>query len=841
MNRKERRSAGRQPSGDVAALLAAGVRHHQAGELAQAEARYRDVLAVDPRHLRALYYLGVACAHTGRFDAAVDLIGKAAAIDSRNPELCYNLAAALQGAGRLDAAIAEYRKAIALKPDYADAHMNVGNALAQLGRADEAIVCYDHVLAIDPVSAAAHYNAANVLARAGNLDAAIARYGEAIRLRPDLAEAHSNLGNALKSADRLDEAEAAYRRALALRPDYADAHNNLGTVLTARNAAEEAITHYREALRIRSDFAEAHNNLGLALFRRGQPDDAVAHFNQALALNPGYLDAYLNLARQLYGVGDVPQAVAVAARAREVTATPDTRNLLARYVGALLDAAQAESYRAVIEQALREGWTRPSDLEHVSMLLIRRNPVVSRGLAAGDALAPEDMAALSQDRLLGALMISARVADRDLERLLTMARRALLADAERTAGTPVTDLDFACALARQCFINEYVFAETGTERAAVQRLAAALAERLRAGADIPPLWPVVVAAYSPLHVVPDLDGLADRISDRTWPAAVTAVLTQQIREPRDEQAIRASLPTLTPIGDGVSRLVQDQYEENPYPRWILPAPAVTAYPAAEYLRTKFPLAPLRPLRLAGGADMLIAGCGTGAHAIEAFRRIAGARVLGIDLSSHSLAYAIRKTRELGLPIDYAQADIMRLGGIGRSFDIIESSGVLHHLADPMAGWRILLSLLRPGGVMSIGLYSKLARAEINAALAFIAERGYRATLDDIRRCRQDILALPDGAPGQTVTRSGDFYSVSECRDLLFHVQEHQHTLPEIAAFLAEQNLQFLGFDLDPRVLDLYARTCPDDPAMIDLARWHDFECRNPNVFVGMYQFAVQKR
>jgi SAM-dependent methyltransferase len=370
----------------------------------------------------------------------------------------------------------------------------------------------------------------------------------------------------------------------------------------------------------------------------------------------------------------------------------------------------------------------------------------------------------------------------------------------------------------------------------VGRVAAALAERLRAGGDIPALWPVVVAAYAPLHRVPDLDGLADR----TWPTAVTEVMTQQVGEPRDEQAIRASLPALTPIGDGVSRMVQDQYEQNPYPRWILPAPAITAYPAGEYLRTKYPRAPLWPLRLAGGADVLIAGCGTGAHAIEAFRRIAGARILAIDLSSSSLAYAIRKTRALGLPIEYAQADIMRLGGIGRSFDIIESSGVLHHLADPMAGWRILLSLLRPGGVMAIGLYSRLARAEINAARAYIVERRYGGTPEEIRRCRQDILALPDGVPGQTVTRSGDFYSMSECRDLLFHVQEHQHTLPEIAGFVAEQNLQFLGFDLDPRVLDLYGRTYPEDPAMVDLARWHAFECDNPNVFVGMYQFAVQK-
>src|SRR5262249_36098991 len=158
-------------------------------------------------------------------------------------------------------------------------------------------------------------------------------------------------------------------------------------------------------------------------------------------------------------------------------------------------------------------------------------------------------------------------------------------------------------------------------------------------------------------------------------------------------------------------------------------PPVTAYRAQEYFRRKFPLAPLLPLPLTGEAEVLIAGCGTGAHAIETCRKIAGARVLAIDLSTRSLAYAIRKTRPLRLPIEYAHADIMQLAGIGRTFDVIEASGVLHHLADPMAGWRILLSLLRPGGVMSIGLYSKLARADINAARARIAEGRYPASAD----------------------------------------------------------------------------------------------------------------
>ena len=70
---------------------------------------------------------------------------------------------------------------------------------------------------------------------------------------------------------------------------------------------------------------------------------------------------------------------------------------------------------------------------------------------------------------------------------------------------------------------------------------------------------------------------------------------------------------------------------------------------------------------------------------------------------------------------------MRLGALGRTFDLIESNGVLHHMADPWAGWRVLLSLLRPGGFMRIGLYSEIARWGVVAARALIAQQGYGAT------------------------------------------------------------------------------------------------------------------
>ena len=86
---------------------------------------------------------------------------------------------------------------------------------------------------------------------------------------------------------------------------------------------------------------------------------------------------------------------------------------------------------------------------------------------------------------------------------------------------------------------------------------------------------------------------------------------------------------------------------------------------------------------------------------------------------------------------------MKLGAFDRQFDFIDASGVLHHLADPWEGWRILLSLLRPGGAMQVGLYSELGRREFVAARALIAERGYRPIAEDIRRCRADIVAAAD--------------------------------------------------------------------------------------------------
>ena len=142
--------------------------------------------------------------------------------------------------------------------------------------------------------------------------------------------------------------------------------------------------------------------------------------------------------------------------------------------------------------------------------------------------------------------------------------------------------------------------------------------------------------------------------------------------------------------------------------------------------------------------------------------------------------------------------------------------------------------------MKLGLYSRLARQELTPARTFITERGYRPSAAEIRQCRQELMGFGHDTPLAKVTEWADFFSTSTCRDLLFHVQEHQMNLPEIGSFLSENQLRFLGFVLPRGVLENFRRRFPNGNTT-DLALWHAFEMENPSTFVEMYEFWIQKQ
>jgi 2-polyprenyl-3-methyl-5-hydroxy-6-metoxy-1,4-benzoquinol methylase len=442
-----------------------------------------------------------------------------------------------------------------------------------------------------------------------------------------------------------------------------------------------------------------------------------------------------------------------------------------------------------------------------------------------------DIAAIASDIFLQSALETTIIRGPRLELFLTRLRSSLLRLANANVDDPAKvehgAVRLFCALAQQCFLNEYIYAQTAAEAQLAGRLREKLEQRLSGGSRVSAFLLAAVAAYFPLH---SLAG-APSLLAAEWPQYAADLLRQQVREPLEEADDRRAIRALTSIEDQVSVRVMQQYEENPYPRWTInPLGAFGDSIGAAGQGEGSP-----------AQEVLVAGCGTGEHPFDIAQKNPRARVLAIDLSRASLAYARRKTREHGLRnIEYAQADILKLGDVGRSFDRIEAVGVLHHLADPRAGWRVLLALLKPDGVMRVGLYSETARRTIVEARALIAECGYRATAQDIRAFRQMLIRERQEARWEPIISTVDFYSMSGCRDMLFNVMEHRFTIPEIAAFLREEGLSFLGFELDGKTIERFRRQYPGAAALLDLDCWQNFEVTDPLTFRNMYQFSIRK-
>ena len=441
--------------------------------------------------------------------------------------------------------------------------------------------------------------------------------------------------------------------------------------------------------------------------------------------------------------------------------------------------------------------------------------------------------------LTTALLYHRRVTNLLLEDVLIEVRRMLLETAE-TGETPGTDqLCLAEALARHNFGNEFLWDETEAEGAKVGELVGRIARKIEVGAAVSAFELFVVGAYRPLVNVAAVRDWVRALGCRS-PSALDPTLRLLVLDRLVEDELE--IETLTPITSEVSQKVRSQYEENPYPRWRHLPPHLKFDQLTSYVSTSI----RQQDRIGSGAPdqakVLIAGAGTGQHPISVAQCLPKSAVLAIDLSRASLAYATREAKALGVQnIAFAQADILKLAEADVQFDLIESCGVLHHMEDPEAGLQALLKILKPGGYLKLGLYSRIARRAINAARDRFAASGHASDLSGIRAFRRDLISSDDPAV-HSLRAVWDFYSASEFRDLVMHVQEHQYTLPEINALLKRNGLKFLGFSSRSAVTVL--ENMPAKMArrkLRDLDAWDRYEKRNPDTFLCMYEFFCIKR
>lgn len=555
-------------------------------------------------------------------------------------------------------------------------------------------------------------------------------------------------------------------------------------------------------------------NLGLVEEQRGEIEEAAALYARALRHAPKLEVAARRLARLLdrYEISDPaaldPAGLAAALALPEIALQPIAATVLRQtFLG---DGPLA-----------REAAAATAD---------------DRAESAHALIATRTHPALAADRLRAALAAGVvRIAA--VEHLLTAIRRAMLLELPLTRFEDRDLYAFAIALMQAAHAGDFAWAEAGDESEALAAAPINVAALVAGDMDMSRRL-LMAALYRPLEGLLgaefDLKSLAG-----IRPKVLRDVVIQYISARAAEREMAAALPRLQPLADVVSRRVAEQYERSPYPRWtraVVGAPAQLKPTLSRY----FPPSVLA--QFDQSFDVLIAGAGTGQQVVQSASVYGpNARVLAIDLSAPSLAYARRKVEAYGVSnVEFMVADILDLGQLDRQFNIIECVGVLHHMADPMEGWRKLLGRLAPGGIAYIGLYSAISRVNIASLRKSPDHPGPGCTDQQARIWRQNLMQRPKGTPGSELLASRNFYNLNEFRDLVLHESEQQFTLPEIERFLADHGLRFAGFTLEKQIVDEFRAFTGETTGPGQLSDWHRFEQEQPSTFDAMYRFWIER-
>ena len=488
--------------------------------------------------------------------------------------------------------------------------------------------------------------------------------------------------------------------------------------------------------------------------------------------------------------------------------------------------------KAIANVAVRYLVTGPPLREALAMGLSQGWLKAARSLCLGRS------SSLLKDELFLDVLRTSVLSSPELERLLTAMRRVLLLELPTRRFADRVLVGFAVALLQQCWINDFVWFVSEEE-------ARSLAEKS--------IRPGKVASgdleegqcflrhclYQPVAKI-----LEGQIGPDTivgiQPHSLREAVGQRLAEERDERERAARVPLLGVIVDETSRKVAQFYESSPYPRWS----SVIVHRNYHATLSHF-LGADRAAFLQRPFEVLIAGCGTGQQVVQAALDYGqDARILALDLSAASLGYASRMADGFGIKnVEFARADLEQIDSFGPQFasrfQVIEAVGVLHHMADPFAGWRALLKCLAPGGFMRLGLYSAIARRNLTLLRSDPAYPGPGCNDAALRTFRQVLLARGD-EQGDDARKFVDFWDAASFRDMLLHVNEHTLGRGAIARFLEDERLTFRGFQLAKESQAMFWQRYPLETWPGTLENWARFEEENPFLFENMYLFWCEK-
>ena len=609
--------------------------------------------------------------------------------------------------------------------------------------------------------------------------------------------------------DNLEEARNFYNQVLEINPYHTAALNNIGAIFLKSQEYQKAKDCYEKIIQIDPTFMQAYNNLGIIFKELGEYQKAKDCYKKVIEIDPTNIISINALSN-------------LSALHRFDYKSKDNKN----------------SFKKLIISLFNEGNIKPSFFfTNAKSILFsdEEQNQLAEAINSDSLLTNKILQRLIGEELFHLLLQKSTLTDVFLEKLLTRLRGEILFNLENfNKGNFEEYFNFIISLAEQCWLNEYLYIQSEKEINLVNKLK----QKIENDEEINELEIAIFGCYIPLN---DSKNIIDRLLNyKSSNLLFNDLISVQIKEPLRENELVKSIQSLEKIADSVSKRVQEQYEENPYPRWRC-TNKILSKNLTFWLNSEIEPNKIEYNDKFNKPNVLIAGCGTGIHSISV-NRYKNSNTLAVDLSLTSLAYAKRKTEELNIKnIEYMHADILQLKKLNKKFDVIESAGTLHHMKDPVKGLKVLLDILEPHGFLKLGLYSETARRHIVKIREFIKKKDYENTSKDIKICRQRIINDKVNPINQKVILHTDFYSTSTVRDLLFHVQEHRFTILQISKILKDLNLEFLGFFFsNPVVKKEFSKSFPEDKNNISLDNWNQFELNNPDTFTGMYQFWVRK-
>ena len=656
-------------------------------------------------------------------------------------------------------------------------------------------------------------------------------------------EAIFNLAIKNHLENNIDIAQNLYEKVLKIYPNHSRALNNLGILSYNLNNNDQAIEYFQKAIDVNPLEADAYNNLGTIFKNLNKTEKAIECFKKAVEINPKQADAYNNLGILFKELREYKKALKFIENSIEINPNNEKfinplSSVLANYVFKDESIDQIKKLRKLFLILYKNNNNDHNNIFKNSKNLLfyfhEQENLISN-INKDKILEIKVIKKLLKDELFHLMLQKSLITDTFLEKILTKIRSKALNYLGGAYEKNLNEnLEFFISLAEQSWLNEYIYNQSSGETEKVNSLRAKIETSERVNEN----EVAILGSYIPLNSSEIIE--EKLLNYKSSNILFNDLINVQIKEPIKEKKLIKSIKSLSKIENKVSKKVRLQYEKNPYPRWrytykILPDNFVS------WLNQEIKPNNIELNNKSNNFDILVAGCGTGSHILST-SRYKNSKIVGVDLSLASLGYAKRKVEELGIKnIEFLHADILQLNKLNKKFDIIESAGTLHHMSDPIEGFKVLYDLLKPNGFLRIGLYSEIARMHIVEAREIIKKKKIIVSNENIKKFRQEIINEKLGKNLQKVFNTSDFYSLSMVRDLFFHVQELRFTIPQISKIIKDFNLEFLGFYIKDSYKRKFSRIFPEDIKNLSLDNWDQFEKDNPDSFFNMYQFWMRKK